>query len=163
MDLLPALLQEAEKKDLSVFFYGGTQEMLEETKKYLYSNFPGICRSSFYSPPFRKLTVLEEDLIVSEINSSGANLIFVVLGCPKQERWMNAMKGRVNACMIGVGGALPVMIGLQNRAPVWMQRNGLEWLFRLFQEPKRLWRRYLFTNTKFIFLVFKEWIRRIKT
>jgi len=160
MDLLPVLLGEVEKKDLSVFFYGGTPEMLEATKKFLEIKFPNLTKSSFYSPPFRQLTMSEEDAIISEINGSGANLIFVVLGCPKQEKWMHRMKGRVQGCMVGVGGALPVMIGLQKRAPMWMQRNGLEWLYRFFQEPRRLWRRYLITNSLFIYLVLKNWIKK---
>ncbi|MBM3429012.1 MAG: WecB/TagA/CpsF family glycosyltransferase, partial [Bacteroidetes bacterium] len=80
--------------------------------------------------------------------------IFVVLGCPKQEEWMNQMQGQVQGVMFGVGGALPVLLGMQSRAPLWMQRNGLEWLYRLIQEPRRMWKRYLVTNVVFIAWVF---------
>jgi N-acetylglucosaminyldiphosphoundecaprenol N-acetyl-beta-D-mannosaminyltransferase len=102
---------------------------------------------------------------MEEINSSGAQLVFVVLGCPKQEKWMASMKGRINAMMVGVGGALPVMIGLQKRAPEWMQNAGLEWMFRFLQEPVRLFRRYSFTNSLFLYLMMKEylWLKFFKS
>lgn len=83
----------------------------------------------------------------------------VVLGCPKQEKWMASMKGQINAVMIGIGGALPFMIGAQKRAPKWMQNYGLEWLFRLSIEPKRLFKRYAVTNTVFIYIMLKEFLR----
>jgi N-acetylglucosaminyldiphosphoundecaprenol N-acetyl-beta-D-mannosaminyltransferase len=83
----------------------------------------------------------------------------VILGCPKQERWMASMKGRVNAVMVGVGGALPVLIGLQKRAPLWMQNYALEWLFRLYQEPFRLFKRYAVTNSLFLWLMLKQLIK----
>ena len=113
-----------------------------------------------YSPPFRQLTSAEENNIIENINRSGAKLVFVILGCPKQERWMASAKGRVNAFMIGVGGSLPVMIGLQKRAPRWMQTAGLEWFFRLSQEPGRLFKRYAVTNTFFIYLFCKAYLRK---
>ena len=83
-------------------------------------------------------------------------MVFVALGCPKQERWMSEMKEHIPAVMIGVGGALPVLVGLQKRAPMWMQKNSLEWLYRLLQEPRRLFKRYLVTNSLFLYLLFKE-------
>ena len=161
MDLLPDLLSEAEQKKLGVFFYGGTQQMLDLTKNYVGVNYPLLSNQHYYSPPFRPLTPQEEDEVIHNINASGAQLVFVALGCPKQEKWMAAMKGRINACMIGIGGALPVMIGMQKRAPKWMQKLSLEWLFRLVQEPKRLFKRYFVTNTLFIWLLFLEWIHNI--
>ena len=159
MDLLPDLLAAAEKENLGVFFYGGTDEMLDETKEYVKNNYPDLSNQHYLSPPFRPLTIEEEEEIVNTINQSEAHLVFVALGCPKQEKWMASMEGRVNACMIGIGGALPVMIGLQKRAPKWMQQLSLEWLFRLIQEPRRLFKRYFITNSLFMYLLFKEWFR----
>jgi N-acetylglucosaminyldiphosphoundecaprenol N-acetyl-beta-D-mannosaminyltransferase len=163
MDLLPDLLKEAERKKISVFFYGGTQYMLNKTKSYLLENYPNIVLAGLYSPPFRDLTQTENDEVCKMINISGATLIFVVLGCPKQEKWMASMKDKLNATMVGIGGALPVMIGIQKRAPVWMQTAGLEWLFRLAQEPGRLWKRYFITNSFFIFLLLKEKLKQLNT
>lgn len=160
MDLLPSLLKQAETFAISVFFYGGTELLLGRTKKYLNKYYPLLKIAGLYSPPFRKLTEMEDDEVVDRINSSGAKFVFVVLGCPKQEKWMGTMKGRINAHMVGIGGALPVMIGAQKRAPKWMQKSELEWLFRLMQEPTRLFRRYAITNTVFVWLLISEWARQ---
>jgi N-acetylglucosaminyldiphosphoundecaprenol N-acetyl-beta-D-mannosaminyltransferase len=159
MDLLPSLLKQAEEAELGVYFYGGTTEMLEKTKDYIKVNFPKLEKVSFESPPFRKLTDEEETDCIHRINESGAQLIFVALGCPKQEKWMASMKGKINACMIGIGGALPVLVGMQKRAPEWMQRWSLEWLFRLMQEPRRLFKRYFITNSLFIYLFVIQYIK----
>ena len=156
MDLLPDLLSEAEKQNLSVAFYGGTDDMLEKTQKHISKKYPKLVIAKMYSPPFRPLKTEEEDAIIKIFNESGAQMIFVVLGCPKQERWMIAMKDKINALMIGIGGALPVLVGLNKRAPVWMQDSGLEWMYRLGQEPKRLFKRYATTNSLFIYLMLKE-------
>lgn len=161
MDLLPSLLKEAEKKGISIYFYGGTQSMLDKTDVYLKEHYPGLKPVSYFSPPFRPLNEKENDEIIEEIRKSGAQLIFVILGCPKQERWMAINKGRLNACMIGVGGALPVMIGEQKRAPLWMQKSSLEWLYRLSQEPKRLFKRYFYTNSKFLLLLAGAYIKKL--
>jgi N-acetylglucosaminyldiphosphoundecaprenol N-acetyl-beta-D-mannosaminyltransferase len=160
MDLLPDLLLKAQEEQLGVFFYGGTDEMLKQTKEYILKYYPQLSKHDYLSPPFRPLTEEEEAAIIAKINNSRAHLIFVALGCPKQEKWMASMKGKINACMIGIGGALPVMIGKQKRAPKWMQRLSMEWLFRLIQEPKRLFKRYLLTNTLFIFLIIKDLIKK---
>jgi N-acetylglucosaminyldiphosphoundecaprenol N-acetyl-beta-D-mannosaminyltransferase len=154
MDLLPALLEKASLLQLAVFFYGGTDGMLAKTKIYLKEKYPGVNVVGIYNPPFRNLTSEEDDEIVKLINNSG------VLGCPKQERWMASMKERIKAVMIGVGGALPVLLSMQRRAPVWMQSIGLEWMFRLIQEPRRLFRRYAITNSTFIYILFKEYLSK---
>ena len=159
MDILPDLIKETEKQDLSIFFYGGTQEMLDRTKEYVETNYPLLKNHQYFSPPFRPLTEEEEQEVVKRINNSGANLVFVALGCPKQEKWMASMKGKIHACMIGVGGALPVVIGMQRRAPMWMQKTSTEWLFRLILEPRRLFKRYFTTNSIFIVLFLKELLR----
>ncbi|HSB93306.1 MAG TPA: WecB/TagA/CpsF family glycosyltransferase [Flavitalea sp.] len=161
MDLLPALLNDASKKGVSVFFYGGTEEMLQKTNLHVQSEYPDLVVKGSYSPPFRPLTLLEEEEIAARINASKAQLVFVVLGCPKQERWMQTMHNRINATMVGIGAALPVMVGIQRRAPSWMQHAGLEWLYRLLQEPKRLWKRYCVTNSMFIYLVTSEKLRSL--
>jgi N-acetylglucosaminyldiphosphoundecaprenol N-acetyl-beta-D-mannosaminyltransferase len=160
MDLLPDLLQECTHKNISVFFYGGTQSMLDRTVVYVREKFQNLNVAGMYSPPFRELTPEEEKEIIDKINGSNAGILIVALGCPKQERWMASMKGRINACMLGVGGALPVMVGMQKRAPEWMQRNSLEWLFRLKSEPGRLFKRYFVTNLIFIALFLKLYLVR---
>ncbi len=153
MDLLPDLLRKAENTGISVFFYGGTQNMLAQTEKFLIEKFPSLKISGMISPPFRSLLEHEEIEIIEKINQSGAQLVFVALGCPKQEKWMASMRGRIHATMIGIGGALPVMVGMQKRAPEWMQKASLEWLYRLVQEPKRLFKRYAVTNTTYLWLL----------
>jgi N-acetylglucosaminyldiphosphoundecaprenol N-acetyl-beta-D-mannosaminyltransferase len=156
MDLLPDLLSAAEKKYIPVFFYGGTDTLQNATKNHLASKYPNLKIAGMYSPPFRPLSETEETTILNMINNSGARLVFVVLGCPKQEKWMASVKGKINSVMIGIGGALPVLIGLQKRSPKWMQKAGLEWFFRLCLEPRRLFKRYAITNTLFVYLVLKE-------
>ncbi|MES2486672.1 MAG: WecB/TagA/CpsF family glycosyltransferase [Bacteroidota bacterium] len=143
MNMLPDLLKEAEANNVKVYFYGGTQKMLDLTNEYCKKAFPLLN-------------------VVGLINNSGAQLVFVALGCPKQERWMASMRGKINAAMVGVGGALPVMIGLQKRAPLIMQKLSLEWLFRLGQEPKRLMKRYMVTNTTFIVLFGKAYFAKLR-
>jgi len=160
MDLLPDLLKESEAKNIKVFFYGGTEAMLANTKNYCAQQFPQLQIAGMISPPFRSLTNEEEQEYINTINASGAGFVFVALGCPKQEKWMASMKGKIQACMVGIGGALPVMIGMQKRAPVWMQKASLEWLYRLLQEPKRLFKRYAITNTLFIVLLFRQWVKQ---
>jgi len=159
MDLLPDLIGSAEQTGVAVYFYGGTHEMLDRTRESLAVSHPLLKIAGTYSPPFRNLTSEEEDEVAEQINKSGAKMVFVVLGCPKQEKWMNSMKNKITAVMIGVGGALPVLIGMQKRAPLWMQKKGLEWFYRLCQEPRRLFRRYAITNVLFIVLVAAEFIR----
>jgi N-acetylglucosaminyldiphosphoundecaprenol N-acetyl-beta-D-mannosaminyltransferase len=160
MDILPALLKQSEKSQTPVYIYGGTETLLSRTRHYLDRNYPNLCIKGLYSPPFRDLTPDEEDRIIDQINGSGAKLVFVVLGCPKQEQWMANMAGRINAVMIGIGGALPVLIGMQKRAPKWMQQAGLEWFFRLLQEPRRLFKRYFVTNSVFLYLLSRELVSK---
>ena len=161
MDLLPDLLIEMEKKELKVYFYGGSDALINQTGIHLKQHYPLLQVVGLKSPPFRELTEEEEERSINEINSSEAQLVFVILGCPRQEKWMASMKGRINAMMVGVGGALPVLIGMQKRAPKWMQRSGLEWFYRLAQEPARLFKRYAITNTLFLYLLSKDFIRSL--
>lgn len=159
MDLLPDLIATAAHRKLNVFFFGSTPTVLAQVVATCQTQFPSCSVVGSFSPPFRAMSSDEEDAIITLINASGANLVFVALGCPKQEKWMARMQGRVQAVMLGVGGALPVFAGLQNRAPDWMQRLSLEWLYRLYQEPGRLWKRYFLTNSIFVGIFLKEYIR----
>lgn len=142
-----------------VFFYGGTQEMLSKANIFLRSSYPGLSIAGMYAPPFRPLSEIEKEKIIKKINAAEADFIFVVLGCPKQESWMHEMSSKIPAIMLGIGGALPMALGIQKRAPIWFQNNGFEWLYRLVQEPKRLFYRYTVINTKFIYLVLVELLK----
>lgn len=159
MFLMQDLLAKAEKNNTSVFFYGSTPEVLLATETYLRKKYPNLKIGGFISPPFRVLSKEEDEEHVRQINASGAKLVFVALGCPKQEKWMARMSGRINAVMIGIGAALPVMVGLRRKAPAWIQNFGFEWLFRLCLEPRRLFRRYAVTNSLFVFLLTKEFVK----
>ena len=109
-----------------------------------------------FSPPFHSLSDEEDTKIINEINSSGARILFVGLGCPKQEGWMARHKGKISTVMVGVGAAFDFHAGAKPQAPVWMQKRGLEWFYRLFHEPRRLWKRYLYHNPRFMLLVLNQ-------
>jgi N-acetylglucosaminyldiphosphoundecaprenol N-acetyl-beta-D-mannosaminyltransferase len=120
---------------------------------------PALQVAYWHSPPFRPLTPDEEARVVAGINRSGARILFVGLGAPKQERWMAEHKDAVEAVMIGVGAAFDFLAGRKRQAPAVLQRLGLEWLFRLLNEPRRLWRRYLYRNPRFVALFAAQLIR----
>lgn len=162
MDLLPRLLHEAEKRCVSVFFYGSTEEVLSSIKKKVASELPNLKVAGSYSPPFRQLTETEELDIINRINYSGADLVFVALGCPKQEKWMARHKNKINACMLGVGQAFLVYAELEKRLPKWTRDLCVEWIYRLYLEPGRLWKRYLINNSLFLFRVLKLLFKRRK-
>ena len=129
-------------------------ELLEQkgicSKEKLEQAYPGIGIAGMYSPPFRAMSAQEDEEVVARINASGADFVWVGLGAPKQENWMADHQGRVNGFMVGVGAGFDYFAGNIERAPEWMQKSNLEWLYRLLQDPKRLFKRYLRTNTKFI-------------
>lgn len=156
LDVLPTLLYEAARMGLPVFFYGSTPSILKRCSAFCAEHHPTLQVAGLISPPFQPLTSGEEAHIVDAIVSSGAGLVFVALGCPKQEKWMASVSGRIPAVLLGIGGALPVLVGEQRRAPNWMQRAGLEWLFRFVQEPRRLFGRYVTTNFWFICHFFRQ-------
>lgn len=156
MDLLPRLLEEAAARGKSVYFYGSTNEVLEAVVSKAEEGLPDLRIAGYYSPPFRQLTAEEDTAITDMINQSDPDLVFVALGCPKQERWMSAHKGKVKACMLGVGQAYMTYAGLEKRLPAWARNMSLEWTYRLWQEPRRLWKRYLLTNSMFIFVTIKQ-------
>jgi N-acetylglucosaminyldiphosphoundecaprenol N-acetyl-beta-D-mannosaminyltransferase len=149
-DLTWALLQRCEAEGLTVYFYGSTQNILARLVERLAVAFPKLVVAGVEAPPFRPATEAEDAESVQRINSSGAGLVFVGLGCPKQEQWMFAHRGCVNAVMLGVGAAFDFHAGAVARAPAWMRDSGLEWLHRLLSEPRRLWKRYLLTNSLFV-------------
>lgn len=132
------------------YFYGGTEETLSRLAQELANNYPGVNIAGMYSPPFRPLTEEEDAEVIGRIKDAAPDFIWVGLGAPKQERWMAAHQGKVCGFMVGVGAAFDYLAGNIQRAPVWMQRCNLEWFYRLIQDPKRLFKRYLVTNTKFI-------------
>lgn len=152
MDLTPDLMKISEEKSLSIFIYGSTDDTLAKISTKAKEEYPNL-KLKVYSPPFRALTDEEKNDIVIRINEINPDFIFVALGCPKQEKWMAEHKDKINSCMIGLGGALEVYAGVKDRAPKWMQEYSLEWLYRFMQDPKRLWKRYLVTNTLFIVLL----------
>lgn len=159
-DLMMKYLAEAERLRQIVFFYGSTEATLARLRPALLRRFPLLRIGGAYSPPFRPLTLEENAAIVDMINGSGAHVVFVGLGCPKQEKWMADHRGRIHAVMIGVGAAFDYHAGMVRRAPPWWQRHGLEWLYRLWAEPRRLFWRYLITNTLFVFGIVRQFTSR---
>ena len=151
-DLMVKLCDFAEKKSLKVGFYGGRQEVIYKIAKRAAKDFPKLQIAYAYSPPFRPLSEAEDAEIIKNIRESGVQILFVGLGCPKQEIWMARHKNKLSAVMIGVGAAFDFYAGNIKESPRWMGNLGLEWLYRLMQEPKRLWRRYLILNPRFIWL-----------
>jgi N-acetylglucosaminyldiphosphoundecaprenol N-acetyl-beta-D-mannosaminyltransferase len=152
-NLMIEVLERAVRAGIPVGLYGGNPAALASLVERLHSLWPDLDLAYVHSPPFRRLTALEDEDIVGDIVASGARIVFVGLGCPKQEEWMAAHRGRVPAVMIGVGAAFDFLGGTKKQAPVGMQRIGLEWLFRLLSEPRRLWRRYLLQNPVFMGLL----------
>lgn len=155
-DLMLRYCADAARRGESIYLYGGSETTLYILKEQLPKTFPGLVIAGAHSPPFRLLSAEEDAADVDRINRSGAGTVWVSLGCPKQEAWMAAHRGRVDAVMIGVGAAFDYHAGVITRAPLWMQRGGMEWLHRLASEPRRLWRRYLITNALFIFFALRQ-------
>ncbi|PSR17693.1 glycosyltransferase [filamentous cyanobacterium CCP3] len=151
-DLMLAWCDRAAQLGLPIYLYGGTETMLEKMAANLQQRFPGLPIAGTHAPPFRPQSAAEAAADVDRINQSGARVVFVGLGCPKQEQWMYRNQGQVQAVMIGVGAAFSFFSGEVAQAPRWMMRLSLEWLYRLSQEPRRLWRRYLVNNPLFVLL-----------
>jgi N-acetylglucosaminyldiphosphoundecaprenol N-acetyl-beta-D-mannosaminyltransferase len=151
-DLMLAWCQRAAEMELSIYLYGGTEAMLQKLDQKLRSQFPSLIIAGAYAPPFKTLTPAEEIEDIERINASGAKVVFIALGCPKQEYWMARQQSQVHAVMIGVGAAFAFHSGEVSQAPRWMMAVGLEWLYRFAVEPKRLWKRYLINNPAFALL-----------
>lgn len=148
----PDLMGELFARDngLRHYFYGGTEETIGILKEKLPAEYKNLRIAGMYSPPFRALTEQEDALAIKNINDAGADIVWIGLGAPKQERWMYEHQGKINGVMIGVGAGFDYYAGTIRRAPMWMQKMSLEWLYRLMQDPKRLFKRYFVTNLKFI-------------
>jgi N-acetylglucosaminyldiphosphoundecaprenol N-acetyl-beta-D-mannosaminyltransferase len=156
-ELMLQVFKESVTRGYRHFFYGGNEGVPELLKNKLEEQFQGIQIVGTHSPPFRPLTEEEDEQIVKMINESQADIVWVGLSTPKQERWMSAHVHRLKApVLVGVGAAFDFNAGLKKRAPRWMQKSGLEWFHRLLDEPKRLWKRYLVNNPLFIWGVFRQ-------
>ena len=151
-DLMLELFAISKEKGYRHYFYGATEETLQSMKGVLERDYPGIQIAGMYAPPFRALTPQEDAQVVAKINESRPDFIWIGLGAPKQEEWMYQHMGQLQGVLIGVGAGFDYLAGYIKRAPRWMQRMSLEWLYRLLQDPKRLWRRYFTSNVKFICL-----------
>ncbi len=159
IDLMEALVKLAHQKKYKIFFFGAKEEIVGEVvNKYVAQYGPEIIagyRNGYFSKE-------EEPAIARGIASSGADILFVAMGSPKKEIFLNTYKNEIRVPFImGVGGSFDVVAGFVKRAPAWMQRSGLEWFYRVIQEPGRMWKRYLFGNSKFIYLVFREKIKQL--
>ena len=156
------VLKKADKLGLKVYLYGSTATTLEKLQEFIKETYPAVDICGVHVDRFRDATPEEDEEDIKKINDSGAHVVLVGRGCPRQEFWVAAHKGKVNAAMMAVGAAFDFHAGLLKQAPGWMQKNGLEWFFRLTQEPKRLFKRYLITNSLFIlrFLKHKLILRR---
>ncbi len=161
--LMLHVLKMAEHENIPVGFYGGEPDVLELLVKRMQDRFPKLNVAYAFSPPFRTLSPDEDDEICQAIRKSGLRILFVGLGCPKQERWMAEHSDRVSAVMIGVGVAFDFHAGAINQAPAWMQQMGLEWFYRFSQEPVRLWKRYLILNPRFVMLALADLLGILKT
>lgn len=155
------VLEQAATAGVAVGFYGTSPEVLRSLLEACRRRFPGLRVAYAHAPAFRPPTSEEDAAVVRDINDSGARILFVGLGCPKQERWMASHKGRVNAVMLGVGAAFDFLAGAKRQAPAWMMRAGLEWLFRLATEPRRLWRRYVYHNPRFMALLAGQYLKSL--
>jgi N-acetylglucosaminyldiphosphoundecaprenol N-acetyl-beta-D-mannosaminyltransferase len=160
-DLMERLLVAAEARGLGVYVYGTTDRTLAALESALRKAYPRLKIVGLHSPPFRPLDDAEDAADVARINASGAHLVMTGLGCPKEDRWMFDHRGRVQAVMLGIGAGIDFHAGTVARAPVWMREHGLEWLFRLSQEPGRLWRRYLVNNTLFVVGAIGQFARHV--
>jgi N-acetylglucosaminyldiphosphoundecaprenol N-acetyl-beta-D-mannosaminyltransferase len=156
MDIFLETCKLASQNKLSVFLLGSTPEVLKKICKQLQQEFSTLVVAGVESPPFNSATSTVNMDTVQTINNSGAKIVFVALGCPKQEFWMMQHREKIQAVMIGVGGVFPVYAGIMKKAPRFIQRTGFEWLFRLIQEPQRLWKRYATTIPIFLWLALKQ-------
>lgn len=161
-DFMERLLESTKDGTLSHYFYGGSKKTIDALREKLTKDYPELKIAGMESPPYRPLTEEEERETVARINASGADFIWIGLGAPKQEYFMNAHKDMLCGVMLAVGAGFDFHAGTIKRAPKWMQTHYLEWLYRFCQEPTRLWRRYVVTNIKFIGMVAYDQRRRRK-
>ncbi len=150
-DLMRRLFELSREKELNHFFYGNTAENLERLIDVLHKDYPWLQICGYEPSVFRDMSEQEETELAERINATNPDFVWVALGAPRQELFCHRMVGRINGLMVGVGGAFNVLAGIVPEAPMWMQNISLEWLYRLMQEPNRLFKRYAVTNTKFIY------------
>jgi len=165
LDLMPALIDRGRARDSRHYLYGGAPGAAEQLAATLEARFPGVSFVGSESPPFRPLTPDEEAATIERINAARPDYVWVGLGTPKQDLWLARFRASLDApALLSVGAAFEVVAGTRARAPRWMQRGGLEWLFRLILEPRRLWRRYAYGHSRFAWLVLKETVggRRLR-
>ena len=164
-ELMLRLCDRAAVEGIPIYLYGSSQQVIDALCTNLTRRFDGLLIAGAESPPFRKLSAEEDDEMVRRINDSGAGIVFIGLGCPKQDHFAADHRDRIRGVQVCVGAAFDFHAGVKNPAPVWMQRRGLEWVYRLIQEPRRLWCRYLVTNTlfikKFLFQWGRMWLRGV--
>ncbi|MEH6504172.1 MAG: WecB/TagA/CpsF family glycosyltransferase [Cycloclasticus sp.] len=158
-DIMNALCAASGEKSLNIGFYGGSSDaILDLVKSNLLGEYSDIKISYSFSPPFRPLNDAEDADVIFEINDAEVDVLFVGIGCPKQEIWMAEHKEKLSCVMLGVGAAFDFIAGNKKHAPRWVQNMGLEWLFRLCSEPGRLWKRYLKQNPRFVWYFMQQWL-----
>lgn len=157
-ELTLRLCRAAAERGVSIYLYGSSPQVIEALSCKLVDKYPGLIIAGAEAPPFRPLSPEEDDAMVERINASGAGLVFIGLGCPKQDHFAADHMDRIQGVQVCVGAAFDFHAGNKRTAPAWMQRRGLEWLFRLGQEPRRLWKRYLVTNTLFLCKFGRQWL-----
>jgi N-acetylglucosaminyldiphosphoundecaprenol N-acetyl-beta-D-mannosaminyltransferase len=155
-ELTKRVLEQCHRHALKVYLYGSKEDTLQRLEAYIRLTFPKIDICGTHPDRFREATPEEDAEDIEKINRSGAHVVLVGRGCPRQEKWVSDHIGKVNSAMMAVGAAFDFYAGTVKQAPRWMQDRGLEWFYRLIQEPGRLWKRYLFTNSYFILLFFKQ-------
>jgi N-acetylglucosaminyldiphosphoundecaprenol N-acetyl-beta-D-mannosaminyltransferase len=158
-ELTLTVCEAAAQANIPIALYGGTEESLVAFTTFLHDKFPTIKIACQISPPFRPLTTTEDERYTQQLAESGAGVLLVGIGCPRQEKWMAEHQGRIPAVMLGVGAAFDFHSGRIKQAPHWMQKIGLEWFFRLLMEPKRLWKRYFKHNPRFVWLFTVQLLR----
>ena len=160
-DLMLKFCELSQEKGYKHFFYGGTTETTQQLVLKLRKKFPDLKIAGNFVPPFRRVGEQEDASVLEQINEASPDILWVGLGSPKQDYWMHNHRDKLNVpVMVGVGAAFDFLAGTKKQAPVWMRKLGLEWLFRLCCEPRRLWKRYLIGNTRFIYLLMKHKLQR---
>jgi N-acetylglucosaminyldiphosphoundecaprenol N-acetyl-beta-D-mannosaminyltransferase len=157
-EFMEILCAKAAERGIGIFLFGSYPHVVDNLRANLVRRFPKLHVLGAEPHPFRPLSPQEDDLLVKQINESGAGLVFLGLGCPLQEEFAYDHRKKIKAVQLCVGAAFDFHSGNKKKAPEWMQRRGLEWFYRLTQEPRRLWRRYLYTNSLFVYLIAKQWI-----
>lgn len=159
-ELMLRLCKAAAEAGVPIYLYGGNPAVAEKLRANLLAACPGLEIAGYEAPPFRPLTAEEDEAVVERINASGAGLVFIGLGCPKQDLFALEHRDTIRAVQVCVGAAFDFHAGVKKTAPAWMQKRGLEWLYRLIQEPGRLWKRYLVTNSIFMAKLATAYLRR---